>query len=106
MKTYAVKKAKAIQVDLPDEFILEYADISLFPEGFHKVEDGFEFMSQEELDLALINNPQIKSQHEADKLASKIEYEQSDEYKNMQAEAIRKEQEYRDFLAWKASQES
>lgn len=62
MTKIAFKRAKS-SPNLDDvmhpEFITEYADTSLFPEGFHKVEDGHEFLSKEEFDKELAKNPDL-----------------------------------------------
>jgi len=72
MRNFAFKRAKsnpAVLKSLPPEFIVEFADTTLFPEGFHRVEDGFEILPEDEFEKEYAKN---KPLHEAF-LAKKIE---------------------------------
>ena len=106
MKTYALKRAKvvlAMKDSLHPEFIVEFADTALFPPGFHKPEDGFEFMPEDLFVEELAKNESLHAEF----LAHKAKLDQELLAVQAQKAALdavreRKEkQEYEDFLKWK-----
>lgn len=59
MKYIAFKRAKSnpgLQGVLPPEFITEYADTTLFPPGFHKVEEGWDNLLEDQFNEELAKN--------------------------------------------------
>ena len=106
MKNIAFKRAKhspQMKESLHPEFITEYADISLFPEGFHRPEDGFEILSEDLFEVELAKN---ESYH-AEFLEKKAKLEQdlikAREAQELQELAQEKKdlREYEEFKKWK-----
>lgn len=89
MVNIAFKRAKAsanLQGVMHPDFITEYADVTQFPEGFHKVEDGYEILSKDLFDLELAKNEQLQEQFLKDK-------KEMDEYKAKLVEDKRRREE-------------
>lgn len=89
MVNIAFKRAKAspsLQGVMHPDFITEYADTTQFPEGFHKVEDGYEILSKDQFDLELAKNDQLQAEFLKEK-------KEMDEYKAKLAEDKRKRDE-------------
>jgi hypothetical protein len=106
MNNIAFKRAKTspnTKDSLHPEFIVEHADTSLFPDGFHKPEDGYEILSKDMFDVEFAKNDELheeflakKKQEHADRLAagaSVINQEAAQERKD--------KREYEEFLKWK-----
>jgi hypothetical protein len=102
----AIKRAKSSSItknNLHADFIVEYADTSLFPEGFHKPEDGWEIVEDEVFEVELALNPsrldqfkEEKRQLEEQRMASQAYLDSIEE-----AETRKQQEEYQEFLAWK-----
>jgi predicted ATP-dependent endonuclease of OLD family len=109
MKNYAFKRAKVspnTQLSLHPEFITEYADTTLFPEGFHKPEEGYEILAEDEFKKELDKNEArhesfLKAKQELEKatLAAQESAQLSERMKEKQAQ-----REFDEFLRWKKQQ--
>lgn len=106
MKNIAFKRAKTTPTTkdiLHPEYITEYADTSLFPEGFHKIEDGYEILSEDMFKVELAKNEQLHQE-----FLEKKKKDQEYKSKLMEAEAHKKQieeqreqKEFQEFLKWK-----
>ena len=108
MKLMAFKRAKHspnTKDSLHPEFIVEYADTSLFPEGFHKPEDGFELLGEDLFQLELEKN----DGYHADFLEKKRKKEeqainvQEQVIAQQEAEDRKLKKEFEEFRRWKQS---
>ncbi len=71
MVNIAFKRAKhspMVKESLHPEFITEFADVTQFPEGFHKVEDGYEILSKDQFELEYAKNQQLMDEFKVKKL--------------------------------------
>jgi len=106
MKNIAFKRAKTAENtknSLHPDYIVEYADTTLFPEGFHKPEEGYEILSEEMFQEELSKNEQLHLD-----FLDKKEKDDADRIKTMAAMASQEEaqerkdkREYEEFLKWK-----
>jgi len=106
MNNIAFKRAKTnpdIQESLHPDFITEYADTSLFEEGFHKSENGYEILDEESFNREFSKN----SQRHLDFLSQKRQLE-VDRQAAEAAVAIQKaaqdrkdNREFEEFIKWK-----
>lgn len=91
MVNIAFKRAKQFKeldgVMHPD-FITEFADTSLFPQGFHRVEDGYEILGKDLFDIEYAKNEQLRLEFEETKLELKIYKAKLEEDKRLRDEAI------------------
>ena len=106
MKNYAFKRAKhcpAVKDSLHPEYIVEYADISLFEPGFHKHEDGYEIMPEDSFQDQLAKNQSLHQEFLEKKAKSELELQAIAAQKSaLDAQRERKDrQEYEEFLKWK-----
>ena len=107
MKNIALKRAKhcpPVKDSLHPEFICEYADTSLFPVGFHKAEDGYEILDEEQFEAELAKNELLHEEFLARRRKAEL-----DAIAAKEAAAIVQENEdrkarieYEQFLEWKA----
>jgi len=108
----AFKRAKSSSStvsSLHPEFITEYANINLFPENFHKPEDGYEFLEDSEFQAELTLNEtrheqflQEKRQRELQQqaeAAAKAELEEQQRIADLLVQ-------HADFIQWKVAQGS
>lgn len=106
MKNIALKRAKhcpAVKESLHPEFITEYADTSLFPEGFHKLEDGYEILPEDQFLDEYHKNEEYHQEF--------LEAKRQEEMKKQQAAAAAAtakmledkqfEREFEEFKRWK-----
>lgn len=106
MKRFAFKRAKSSHMSkdsLHPEFIVEFADISLFPEGFHKAEDGYEFLDEDDFNLEY-----AKNQDRHDEFLAKKKEEEALKIKEKEALEIQRlakekqeQRELEQFRKWK-----
>jgi len=106
MKNIAFKRAKSVEIvkdSLHPDFIVEYADTSLFEEGFHRIEDGYEILSEDMFEIELSKNDELhdlfiekKNQLEQEKNRIQAMLD------NQELTQERKDKrEYEEFLKWK-----
>lgn len=107
MKRIAFKRAKSasnVRDSLHPEFIVEFADISLFPEGFHKPENGFEFLDESDFMIEYAKNDALQAEFEEQKRQRNALQEKEFEALSIheQAEKRKEQREFQEFLKWKA----
>ena len=106
MKNYAFKRAKVtptMKDSLHPEFITEYADTSLFPEGFHKSEDGYEILGEDLFMEELAKNESLHEEFVNHKRQLEQDIVRAEDAK-ITAELAQEKQdmrEYEEFLKWK-----
>jgi len=108
MKNIAFKKAKnspIVKDLLPSEFITEYADTSLFEEGYHLTQEGYEILPEDQFNKLLAKNERLLAQFNLDKqereatiVAAKIAEQM---VLDQQEEILNKE--FEDYKRWKKS---
>ena len=111
MKNIAFRRARNTQAKgrMHDKFIVEYADTSLFTYGFHKKEDGWEFMAEDKFEKELEKNNkwvdefQNNEKKELDKQRAKA-LKKIPELLKQKEEQEKLMKEFEEFKAWKASQ--
>lgn len=87
---------------LHPDFITEFADTDLFSEGFHKAEDGYEFLSKEDFEAEFAQN---QPKYDTFKSQKEEEHRVKSVLDAPQREAAAAERvEFEEFKAWKASQ--
>ena len=103
MKNIAFRRAKNTPIieQLHDNFIVEFADTSLFPYGFHKKEDGWEFMDKEKFEKELAKNQKLNESFFKAKEKEDLEKALAKEKSAPIDEELK---EFRAWKAWKASQ--
>ena len=106
MKNIAFKRAKycpAVKDSLHAEFIVEFADISLFPEGFHKLEDGYEILPEDQfLDEYQKNDERHQEKLEAKRVEEiKVQAAQAVASQAKVLEDKQFEREFEEFKRWK-----
>ena len=106
MKNIAFKRAKsspAVKDSLHPDFITEYADTTLFEEGFHKVEDGFEILDEEQFKVELSKNDELHRQYTEKRLKDEQDMFKAKEALEIQELAQEKKdlREYEEFKKWK-----
>ena len=106
MKNIAFKRAKnspMVKDSLHPDFITEYADTTLFPEGFHKPEDGYEIMSEDQFNEDLAKNEERHQEFQEElKKRQEIEFRTRQAQDAIKAAEDRKaKREYEEFLKWK-----
>lgn len=109
MKNIAFKRAKncpPVKDSLHPEFICEHADTSLFPEGFHKVEDGYEILSEDMFAEEFAKNDEVHAQFLLDKREKELLEQKAQEQANQKKDLEEKKAraEFEEFKAWKQSQ--
>lgn len=109
MKNYAFKRAKncpAVKDSLHPEFICEHADTSLFPDGFHNPEEGYEILDQEQFDVEMAKNDSLHEEFLAKRRKDELlaQKAQSEAQQVRDREEIKVRSEFEEFKAWKASQ--
>ena len=108
MKNIAFKRAKnapAVKDALPPEFICEHADTDLFEPGFHKHEDGYEILAEEDFLIEFAKDDKYMSEYLEEK-SKQAELElkaQSDAQQVRLVEERKAQIEYAEFQAWKAA---
>ena len=108
MKNIAFKRAKnapAVKDSLHPEYIVEHADTTLFEADFHKTEDGYEILPEDQFQTELVKNPKLHEEYQAQKAkeeALRINAENAAAFKHEQ-EDRKAQKEFDEFLAWKAS---
>lgn len=105
MKNIAFKRAKhspSVKDSLHPDYITESADTSLFPEGFHKVEDGYEILSEDSFEEEFSKNESLQ-----DEFLKKKREDELAKHKAQAATEIHKEaqdkkdmREYEEFKKW------
>ena len=108
MKYIAFRRAKhcpAVSHNLHPEFIVEYADTSLFPPGFHRLEDGWESLLEKDFENELLQNDKLHSQFLITKRQREIAYMRAKAIAVQQEnkEQLKMQKEFEEFRAWKAS---
>jgi hypothetical protein len=108
----ALKRAKSsevVRMTLHPEFITEYADTSLFEAGFHKPEDGYEFLEDSEFQAELALNEtrheqflQEKRQRELQQQAEAAARAELEEQQRIADLLV----QHADFIQWKVAQGS
>jgi hypothetical protein len=69
MKNIAFKRAKTtpnVKDSLHPEYIVEFADTTLFPPDFHKPEDGYEILPEDQFQQELAKNHEKHEQFQVD----------------------------------------
>lgn len=106
MKNIAFKRAKSsksVEGSLHPDFITEYADTTLFPEGFHKPEDGFEILSEDMFQIELGKNENLHKEFTEKRLRDEqARFKAQESVQKAEKAAEREEmREYQEFLKWK-----
>lgn len=106
MKNIAFKRAKSspsVKDSLHPDFITEYADTSLFEEGFHRVEDGYEILDEARFQEELSKNDELHRQFTEKRLKDEQDLIKAKEALEIQELAQEKKdlREYEEFLRWK-----
>lgn len=108
MKNIAFKRAKhspQTKDSLHPEFITEFADTTLFPEGFHKAEDGYEILSEDAFQKELAKNSGLHQQFLVKKRQLELSRQAAlnAEAKKLAVEDKKMDREYEEFKRWKAT---
>lgn len=96
MRNIAFKRAKHcpnVAQSLHPEYIVEYAYTDLFEEGFHKIEDGYEILSEIEFNKEFKKNTQYQLEH-----SDKKKFLRQSESRAKQAKLQKKRQEIKEEL--------
>lgn len=106
MKNIAFKRAKHfdnMKDTLHPEFVVESADTSLFPEGFHKLSDGYEIVDEAQFAEIQSKNDELQQAFLRDKSRFAAEQLKIQEALARQAEVQERKdkKEYEEFLKWK-----
>lgn len=110
MKNIAFKRAKKapmVKDSLHPEFIVEYADTTLFEEGFHKPEDGFEILSEDVFVLDLAKNEERHAEFQEElkkRQETELKIKTAEETARL-ADERKAKREYEEFLNWKKSKD-
>lgn len=108
MRNVAFKRAKNTQAKglLHDEFIVEHAYTDLFPKGFHKPEDGYEILTEEEFQAEWAKNDSYHADFlEEKRKLEKAEQASADAAAQKAAQEMKKKrEEYEQFQRWMKSQ--
>jgi len=96
-----------LERSLPLRFITEFADTSLFPEGTHTEEDGWEILPEDEFLLELAKNTQHLEdfRKEKERLLILVNNARVDEEHVERKTARELEREFEEFKRWKANKE-
>lgn len=106
MKNIAFKRAKhcpAVKESLDPEFIVEHADTSLFPEGFHRLEDGYEILPEDQFLDEFHKNDEKHEEFLAKKRVEELKV-QAAQAVAVQAKLLEDKQferEFEEFKRWK-----
>ena len=89
----------------PPEFIVEFANCNLFPEGSHLANEGWEIMPEDEFAIELAKNPQyLKEFKDAkDRLVAIQQVATKVEQINQKAIDRETNREFEEFKRWKDS---
>lgn len=106
MKIIAFKRAKnspLVKNSLHPEFIIEFADTSLFEPNFHKESDGYEFLDEDKFNEEYAQNEDRHAQFLEDKKQRDLLKEKNDKQIQAIESAKKREEErlYKQFLKWK-----
>jgi len=106
MKNIAFKRAKSspsVAKNLHSDFIIDYVDTTLFPEGFHTSEQGYEILGEDLFDLELNKNDQLHLAFLEKKRKDEIDLQNatSDLLIQEQAQERKDLREYEEFKKWK-----
>ena len=104
MKYIAFKKAGSIG-SLHKDYIVEFADTSLFPKDFHKNLGGYEILPEEKFNELLSKNQDLHNQHLETLRNIEISKQQAiqaeEEVKRIENSVL--EREFEEFKRWKKS---
>lgn len=106
MKNYAFKRASSnpsTGSSLHSKFITEYADTTLFEPGFHKQEDGYEILPEDQFFGELAKNDSLHVEFLKKKAAQDeaIRAALEAEAQVLEQEQRKLEEEFNQFQKWK-----
>jgi hypothetical protein len=99
------RKNKTTEPAQPLNFIVEFANTTLFPEGFHSSREGWEILPEDEFLLELAKNPQLLQDFQDAKTRmaqALMSSQQLIDKKNEKAEKDL-QREFEEFKRWKES---
>lgn len=111
MDNVAFKRAKvcpAVRDSLHPDFIVEYANTSLFQDGFHKPEDGYEILPEDQFVEEFAKNEQLMQEYQKTK---ELDVAQRARTKALEDQRLAREEslaqkEFQEFLDWKRAKEA
>jgi len=108
MRQVAFKRVKntPIRGNMHEEYIVEFAYIDLFDKGYHKEDEGYEFLPEDKFDIEFAKNPGLLEEYE--KKQQRLMEQNRQEKLQKQVAVKQKEKEdfseFEEFKRWKEQQ--